>query len=869
MSLRMEGEMMFGKKDKQMKNLTGVGRAHDDIYQEDIAKATRERGTDEVYDRGATKRANRIIMIVTATLGTIFVAFVLSTLFATIYNMLMGLKEGMTLPGQEPKKVDKLSEGAIFKWFLTGFQIIVPFTIAMIVGYAATRFNNKHSKKRALFTDHTDINTYADDRHLATPDEIASVYMPFPDAGAHSKSVTPASIISHIMIQNHRSLPKVTLAERDAEGNILYDENGKMVTKTYPMFDEDVQEKVWESVGVLDRAKRKTYDPTKVRIKRKDNGKWFTLADHIKEDWFFPVYEYQRPAGVFFVETGAVNTFAIAITRGNKGQLVVNNTIDNLSREGDPQNMFINDPKGELLAGFFKILEFRGYELVVLNLIEPSNTHQFNVLGPAITLARIGDYDKMRSSLNTIMNTFFPVEGDDPFWGNAQQTLIRMMIFSLFDYYIEEEREYLQRYNGVRDPSTIARDLDDMWARVTMFNVYQMLTTMSRDEVEFQVNPTLEDKYSAEVLAEMEQDDPEGLENLQKEYEANKIQIMGEGEKMTRLTAFFKLTSLLPNNKMRTITMQQSDAMSLMADSEKTRATVYGIALVAMLFFTDGPITAITSASPKQSLDPISLAFPRRLRFKINGSFLKAHKLAGAKVIFESYYDEAMKDKLQGPDFEHTTKLDQLGWVEYRFKGIYENIEEVTEPDGTVLRIPKPIYIRMKIQDRRSGLNMYTFDFEFTRGYAKAANGRTFLQNPRTGERIMQHGTLRIGRVVDGKFQVDGMTGASNLPNGMKNVLPIEQTDAVYNIQPKAIFSITPPNLTDYIKVVIVMVAVLFDTSVGESYITKDNQKPFYKIRSILDELGNMAFNGNGIPEFQTKLSIGLGQGLHSCPAYL
>ena len=64
------------------------------------------------------------------------------------------------------------------------------------------------------------------------------------------------------------------------------------------------------------------------------------------------------------------------------------------------------------------------------------------------------------------------------------------------------------------------------------------------------------------------------------------------------------------------------------------------------------------------------------------------------------------------------------------------------------------------------------------------------------------------------------------------------------------------------------MISVLFDTSVGESYVTKESGKPLYKIRSILDELGNLQFNGVGIPGFQTKLSIGLGQGL-SCPMYL
>ncbi|PNN29583.1 hypothetical protein AL503_002045 [Staphylococcus haemolyticus] len=109
-----------------------------------------------------------------------------------------------------------------------------------------------------------------------------------------------------------------------------------------------------------------------------------------------PEDEIQRPAGVFFVETAPVNSTAIAITRGNKGQTFVNHTIDMFSREIEIQNMFINDPKGELFASFHKLLEQRGYEPVVLNLLDPSKTHQFNVLGPAIAMARIGDFDKMR-----------------------------------------------------------------------------------------------------------------------------------------------------------------------------------------------------------------------------------------------------------------------------------------------------------------------------------------------------------------------------------------------------------------------------------------------------------------------------------------
>lgn len=45
-----------------------------------------------------------------------------------------------------------------------------------------------------------------------------------------------------------------------------------------------------------------------------------------------------------------------------------------------------------------------------------------------------------------------------------------------------------------------------------------------------------------------------------------------------------------------------------------------------------------------------------------------------------------------------------------------------------------------------------------------------------------------------------------------------------------------------------------------KSYLTKASQKPLYKTRFMLDELGNLQSEGHGIQNFQTMLSIGLGQ---------
>ncbi len=844
-------------------------RKNDDVFESDISKGTRERGNKPSFNRKAYISKNIISLLIVT-----FINFIIFSLIAgAIYKLYIYIGSIITNSGLLGDYFQVYNDKNYIQSYFTVITTFIPmFIILMLtIGFSLFMFLKyfKFNKGQMIKEDHTDINHHVGDRHKLTVEEMFKQYNIFPDAGARSKTVSPSAIVGHAYIDNHHKISDVKLAVRDDEGEIVYGKDGKPVLKPLSMFDEKLQSESYESIGVIDKSDKITYDPFKIKYRKKKNGKWETVGEFIQNDWYIPQKERQRPAGVFFVETGPVNTFATAITRGNKGQTFVNHTIDIFSRENELQNLFINDPKGELFSAFHKLLEMRGFEPIVFNLMDPSKTHQFNLIGPAIAAGRIGDYDKMASLLNTIMNTFFPVQGDEPFWGEAQQALVKMIIFSMIDYYLEEEREYLQKYAGVKDQSEIGRDLDNMWGQVTMFNIYQMLTTMSRKEVLFCEKAVKNGEHlTKEEISQIKS----GVESVDEKGKPILVPFVSkkgityppdEVEQMTELTAFFKLMDYLPRNKMRTITLQQSDAMRLMADSEKTRATVYGMALVSMLFFTDGPITAITSASPRQSLDPLSLAFPRRLRFKIDKSFMKSHKLNGRKVVFEAYRDERFKDLIVGQnkgDFEHETRIDKLGWVEFRFKGIFEEYKYIEEADGSITKVPKPIFIKMKIIDDNTKYSIYTYLFEFTRGYAKTVDGRRFVRNPQTGQRIEQGGTLRVGEINKETGKFERVQKLYKLSNGLE-VLPIEQTDAVYNIRPKAIFSITPPHLTDYIKVVIVMVSVLFDTSVGESYVTKDSGKPFYKTRNILDEIGNMQFNGIGIPDFQTKLSIGLGQG--------
>ena len=62
-----------------------------------------------------------------------------------------------------------------------------------------------------------------------------------------------------------------------------------------------------------------------------------------------------------------------------------------------------------------------------------------------------------------------------------------------------------------------------------------------------------------------------------------------------------------------------------------------------------------------------------------------------------------------------------------------------------------------------------------------------------------------------------------------------------------------------YAKLILILLTQLVNLNFDKSYLTKASQKPLYKTRFMLDELGNLQSEGHGIQNFQTMLSIGLG----------
>lgn len=773
---------------------------------------------------------------------------------------------------------EQLAAVSAFKLFLTlGSGLLV----ALVIGTWTGRQVAKHN----AHVDHTDINDYRNDQHIALPEEIQQAYDWFPDAGAHS-AVQVSSMISHMMLKK-KGLGSVEVFQRaeadviDEEGNLVYykgeimdDAEGNPLVKTLPVIDEEFGEALFDASGLpQDKVLRKKYDTTLIPYNpdgsnrdklgsakpgQKPDPHYKTVADLIKNDWEFPAYEVQRPAGAYIVDTAPVNTMVLAITRAGKGQTYIEPMIDMWSREKEPSNMVINDPKGELLVKNYIPLVTRGFEPVQFNLINSMKTDIYNPLGMAADAAREGDSTKCALYIENIGEVFFPLEGgEDPVWPNAANNAFKRAAYGLIDFYLEEERE-LREYAAATgmDPETLEHRLDDMWGKVTLYNCYQLFVQLTSKKWK---NPAAELEKRIKA-GDFEEDEDALIEEQAKVAEKD---FLWEGKaEQDLLTLYFNATQALPRNSMRTLVGNAHNALVAMAGAEKMMSSVYGIAITGMSFFTDPTISTLTSGKPSQNTDLAGLSFPRRLGVRFSPNFLKRDHLLGQQAIWTAYADPMFSESL-GKDFEHAEIVGRVGWARYNFKGIFPKDEA---------------WLKLELKNPQTGMLVRTFYFHFKKNYQLSLNGRHFVVEPVTGKKIVKNGVVRElkpvreGGTRDGKilsFQPGDTTfpsrtldfsGGGNPEEVEDQARAITQTMARYSESPKAVFLVTPPHLMKYAKLILILVKQLVDVSFDQSYMTKSNQKPLYRTRFMLDELGNLQSDGNGISGFETMLSIGLGQ---------
>lgn len=219
----------------------------------------------------------------------------------------------------------ELEGGFDYHFRPTFFKVLVSLVAGAIVFAILYQVLMRNLDAQNAMNDTSDINQYPNDQHIALPEEIQRKFDWFPDVGAHS-NVQVSSMISHMALKN-KGLNRVEVAKRakndilDEDGDILYykgeillDDDGNPITESVSMIDEKFMDDLFTASGTpKDKSIRKYYDATAIdynkgnqdREKLKD---FDTVADLINNDWVLPLYEPQRPAGAYVVDTAPVNT---------------------------------------------------------------------------------------------------------------------------------------------------------------------------------------------------------------------------------------------------------------------------------------------------------------------------------------------------------------------------------------------------------------------------------------------------------------------------------------------------------------------------------------------------------------------------------
>ncbi|MBU3093546.1 type IV secretory system conjugative DNA transfer family protein [Clostridium sp. CF011] len=190
----------------------------------------------------------------------------------------------------------------------------------------------------------------------------------------------------------------------------------------------------------------------KINKGQKGTSKFTTLKELQQQYKAVPEKEetYKGRGGVvisrykdkIFIDDSAVNNLVIGTTRSGKGETFVFPTIDVYSRAEEKPSMIINDPKGELASACYNTLIKRGYDIQILNLLQPMKSMSYNPLQLVINAYKNKDYSTAQMLCNTLTFSLYnDPTAKDKFWLISAQSLVNALILAITKDCVESGNE--------------------------------------------------------------------------------------------------------------------------------------------------------------------------------------------------------------------------------------------------------------------------------------------------------------------------------------------------------------------------------------------------------------------------------------------
>ena len=154
-----------------------------------------------------------------------------------------------------------------------------------------------------------------------------------------------------------------------------------------------------------------------------------------------------------WVDNGESHTLVIGATGSGKTKSVVDPLVYSLAKA--KESMIITDPKGEIYKDFGKLLESRGYKIVVLNFRDPQNGNCWNPLTLPHQLYKAGNTDKATELVDDVaLNILQDKKAQDPFWEKSASDYFAGVTLGLFEDAKEEE----VNLNSINYVTTVGED---------------------------------------------------------------------------------------------------------------------------------------------------------------------------------------------------------------------------------------------------------------------------------------------------------------------------------------------------------------------------------------------------------------------------
>lgn len=156
---------------------------------------------------------------------------------------------------------------------------------------------------------------------------------------------------------------------------------------------------------------------------------WFNNENPIKSGIIFGMEKMKNDLEKMWCLFDDLHNLIIGSTRSGKSRKIILPSIWGLAKAGE--SMVIGDPKGELFISTKEYLEKEGYNVIALNLREPSKGNQWNMLDLVNKAVDEGDIAKATQLAWSIAHTISnqtPSVSSEPIWKNGEESTIASLI---------------------------------------------------------------------------------------------------------------------------------------------------------------------------------------------------------------------------------------------------------------------------------------------------------------------------------------------------------------------------------------------------------------------------------------------------------